>query len=247
MTSLPTAPCTQCRQLVVYGQRSCMHCGTTFQYGPQAPPEPTMAQVQLALATAFAAQGGPALPPPAHGAPPPSTRVQAGPMIASDATPGPAYNAAEETFDTGRYDLATQAQVTTEAIPGFVDSTLFKAFTPTNVETEQVEGLEATGFGMVRDAPPAEFVPVETTSYGEVGLVATEAIPGFVDSTLFKAFTPSSVETEVVEGFEAGASAFSLRPARRVVAADDGTACSECGTHHQSSLCPTCGARRRGD
>lgn len=249
MAGLPTAPCTQCRRIVVYGQRSCMQCGASFQYGPQPPPEPTPAQIQEALATALATQpaavstppsvASPSGPPPPH---PPS------PVVPGYGGPGGPSNAFfEEAVDTGRYDHTTKAQVTPEAIPGFVDSTLFKAFTPRHVETERVEGLEATGFVPVREAPPGDFVPLETTSYGEVGLVATEAIPGFVDSTLFKAFTPSTVQTENVDGFEAGTSATSLRPARRRTPGETDTACSQCGTLHQSTLCPTCGARRRGD
>src|SRR5690606_2859431 len=47
--TLPTAPCTSCRQLVVYGQRRCHSCGATFDYGPSPPPEPTAAQVREAL------------------------------------------------------------------------------------------------------------------------------------------------------------------------------------------------------
>lgn len=239
MAGLPTAPCTQCRRLVVYGQRSCMHCGASFQYGPQPPPEPSLAQVHEALAAALAA------PPAAAAAPPPPAPGPGLPGVGGAV--GPASALLDATVETGRYDQSTKAPVVTEAIPGFVDSTLFKAFTPAHVETEQVEGLESTGFGAVRDAPPGDFVPLETTSYGEVGLVATEAIPGFVDSTLFKAFTPGTVETEAVDGFEAGAGATSLRPVRRRNSVETGAACSECGTLHQSTLCPTCGARRRGD
>lgn len=197
--SLPTAPCTHCRQRVVYGQRRCPACGTTFDYGPAPPPEPTPAQVQEALMAAdiqaqIQAQSGP------HPAAPGVPAAPAAPAIRPPATARPAMASAyapvsvpsgaplvdDDFIDRGRYDEQSTAPVQVEDIPGFVDSTLFKAFTPDVVETEVVDGLELS--------PGAAARP---------------------------------------------------RPAKKRADPDEGPQpCRDCGTRHERSVCPACGARR---
>lgn len=160
--SLPTAPCTHCRARIVYGQRSCPACGTRFDYGPTPPPEPTPAQVQEALVAAAMQER----------------------MAVSVPDGAPVGDAGF--VDRGRYDEVSTVPVVPEAIPGFVDSTLFKAFTPDVVETETVEGLEASFGASTRP-----------------------------------------------------------RPARKRVEDEEGPKpCRDCGTVHERAVCPACGARR---
>ncbi len=152
--------------------------------------------------------------------------------------------------DRGRYDDVSAAPVQTEDIPGFVDSTLFKAFTPDVVEVDRIEGLEQTSYDAAGAAVVAtEYVPVEHTAQASVGAVSVEDIPGFVDSTLFKAFTPDVVESEAVEGLEVSESAAASRARPTKKRSDDGglRACSDCGTPHDKVICPSCGARRKSD
>jgi hypothetical protein len=69
--ALPTAPCPACKTTIVFGQRRCRACGQAFEYGANAPPEPTAEQVFDALmqgakggtATATSAGRGPTLTP----------------------------------------------------------------------------------------------------------------------------------------------------------------------------------------
>jgi hypothetical protein len=234
--SLPTAPCTSCGQRVVYGQRRCPACGTTFDYGPTPPPEPTPAQVHEAHAFAQSQ-----LAPSLTAAAPAAARAR-------EAMP---LDATADFLDTGRFDDVPDSQVVPEAIPGFIDSTLFKAFTPAHVDVEAVDGLEQTAYdGGGAGVFLSEAPPVEHTSLGAVGEVATEAIPGFIESTLFKAFTPAVIQTEAVEGLEisTSAAASGQRPARAPAGGGKGAGlpCRDCGMAHDETSCPACGARRRG-
>ena len=241
---LPTAPCPKCRTLLVYGQRQCLRCGERFDYGPSAPPEPTPQQMQEALAHAQLQHAAIAAPQPAHTAPtaPPPARV------ASPAASPPR----EDLIDRGRFDEAQGVAVQPEAIPGFIDSTLFAAFTPKDVaverladlESTQVDGAEAQGAPAM--APKAFGLELELTSHAAAGDVTRDDIPGFIDSTLFAAFTPAHVETETPEGLEVLPTASAVRPAKRPRGGDDGLgACSDCGARHDRTVCPACGARRR--
>lgn len=243
---LATAPCPKCRTLLVYGQRQCLRCGERFDYGASPPPEPTPQQIHEALAHA----GGPAAPAAAPPAPPPPVAPQ--PPLAPAAVQAQAA-AEEDLIDRGRYDDSQAAQVHAEEIPGFIDSTLFAAFTPKEVAVERIADLEST---QVEDAgAPTTIEPqaleLEQTSFQAVGDVQGEDIPGFIDSTLFKAFTPAEVQTETPDGLEVLPTAFSTRagtatPAR-AAADDELEPCSDCGARHDRVVCPACGARRRGD
>lgn len=148
--------------------------------------------------------------------------------------------------DTGRY-AGTNEAVQTEAIPGFIDSTLFAAFTPKEDASTRMEGLEGTahdgGDAPVLTGDPRQ-LGVELTAQEAVGEVAVEDIPGFIDSTLFAAFTPETVETQEVAGLEKSPS----RPrafASEAADGDDG-ACNSCGTKFplDRSRCPSCGNPR---
>lgn len=232
---LATAPCPKCRTLLVYGQRQCMRCQERFDYGASPPPEPSADQIREALAhtqAALQAQQQAAQVPPVPQAP-------------------PVAQASADLIDRGRYDDALATPVQTEAIPGFIDSTLFAAFTPKEVAVERLADLESTQVADEGAPVPAEpaGLELELTSYGEVGEVQGEAIPGFIDSTLFKAFTPDHVETETPEGLEVLPTAFAARASRASVpAGEDGlVACRDCGTPHDRAVCPACGARRGDD
>lgn len=148
--------------------------------------------------------------------------------------------------DTGRYTMVREP-VQTEAIPGFIDSTLFAAYTPKEDSSTRMEGLEGTahegGDAPVLTGDPRQ-LGVELTAQQEVGEVAVEDIPGFIDSTLFAAYTPATVETQEVAGLETSPS----RPRVFTKAAgdDEETPCASCGTKYplERSRCPSCGSPR---
>lgn len=178
---------------------------------------------------------------------PPMSSGQGAPM----ATPPAAGGGDMASFlDTGRFDGQAEGPVQTEAIEGFIDSSLFAQYTPETVDTEVVEGLEQTGFQEVGDVA-TEALPVEHTSVEAAPdvPVQAEAIEGFIDSSLFAHYTPATVETEAIEGFEGSPSAQNLRPTKPRKAAndDDLYECTECGLPHDKTVCPSCGARRRGE
>ncbi len=151
--------------------------------------------------------------------------------------------------DTGRYSGA-EAPVQTEAIPGFIDSTLFAAYTPKEDSSTPMAGLEGTAYDAA-DTPVLTADPrqmgVELPSQAAVGEVEVEDIPGFIDSTLFAAYTPPTVQTEAVAGLETSPS----RPrAFQSSGADvESSACVSCGTGFalDRSRCPSCGTPRSSD
>jgi hypothetical protein len=251
------------------GEQGCRACGQTFDYGAQPPPVPTAAQVAEAIAEHAArrhaqaqaqaqaaaqqaaqaaqhAQPPPAAPPqpraqPVQPQPPPPQ-----PQRAPPSTSSPSFMAAPDDFDSGRADAV--GSVPREAIPGFIDSTLFGAYTPRHVDVDLVEGLELTARDDERDGstvssgvdPMFEHASlrVETETHPEV-------MPGLVDSTLFAAYVPENVEVIPMGELEASTSVRRKKTARD----DEGlgrVACPSCGTVHKLPRCPACGATHPG-
>ncbi len=246
--TLPTAPCTRCRATVVYGEPQCRKCGQPFQYGAGNVPVPSPHQIQEALIAAAAdAISGPNQAAPGPGAPPSPAPLTDGPApspvpLTDGPRPSPVGAPAEPApswLDQGRFDDV--GQVGTEAIPGFIDSTLFGAFSAGDAATATMPGLE-THHAPDIDVHSEDLSGVlDQGRFDDVGQVRTEDIPGFIDSSLFAAYTPDTVATVAVPGLESTANAGT----RKGVASDEGAhlaPCTQCGTMHDRARCPSCGA-----
>lgn len=267
---LRTAPCPRCQTIVVFGQRSCHHCDLVFAVQPGAPApdftalraaltaayhqaqaagnaglaEAVRASATRLMARAAAATQAPVAPPapvstPPAPAMPPEQAVPAAAGTASAEVPGSfaiertAHAAVEATagdaipgfIDSTLFAAHTPDEVQTEAVPGLIDSTLFAAYTPDEVQTEAVPGLERTGQAAVEVAagPPPE---------------------GFIDSTLFGAYAQGDAATDALEGIERTGG---TRKRRRKRVVETGRVCRDCGTPMPSTLCPACGGNRAAE
>jgi hypothetical protein len=239
--ALPTAPCTRCRNTVVYGERQCRQCGEPFNYGPAAPPEPTPAQIMEALS---AASGGdaPVSSPTGIRAP---ARAAAAPAALSTTPVDPM-------IDTGRAQKV--GAVATEAVPGLIDSRLFGAMVPENIQVETMPGIERTVADdvplMANDASMAGFLDTgrfdEAT---EAPAVPTEAVPGLIDSRLFGAMVPDNIAIPTMDDVERQANSGTRGGPAGAGEVGDATGtvvCADCGAKRlaQHNNCPDCGSSR---
>ena len=219
--SLRTAPCPRCQALVVFGERQCRSCAMPFDYGANPPPEPSAAVVFDVLMSVE-------LPPQAAIMPRPSS----GPVTVAQ----PASAAANDTMprlDTGRQ--APVGDVATEDIPGFVDSTLFAAWTPPNADVATMPGLEVTRQAEVQ-VHTTMLAGIDSTPV-PVGDVVTQAVPGLFGSDVFR------TDVDVAAGASASPSldvTINSRPARPTPALLR-VSCPSCATMHAQSRCPSCG------
>ncbi len=217
--SLRTAPCPRCQALIVYGERQSRSCALPFDYGPNPPPEPSADAVVDVLMSVDLPPlpGAPAVTAPSPAAQP--RDVDVGTM------PG---------LDNGR--SADVGDVVSEDIPGFIDSTLFAAYSPADVDIGTMPGLEAT-----RQAD----VQVRTRMLSDidgqpvpVGDVVTQPVVGLFGSDLFRA------DVDVAAGASASPSldvTTNSRPTKAANTVGRRVICATCATIHQLSRCPSCG------
>ncbi len=228
--ALQVAACPRCKGALVFGERACRSCGQTFQYGQSPPPQPTFAQIIEALQAA-------GLPLPPGAVPTPATRAD---------RPNPFDMAIE----SGRFKSVGEVPV--EDIPGLIDSSLFKRFTPDHVDAQPVFGLDSGRFAEVGDvrggAPGLEVTGLEATGRDAVGDVFAQPVSGIFHSDIFR--VDAEVSTLPVDGFEPSPSATRPPPrasrpeapaAKRNKRADLGTVMCRCGERHHEPRCPSCG------
>ncbi len=269
--SLQVAPCPRCRSPIVFGERQCRSCAQPFNYGATPPPEPSPEQVQHAIATLrqqMAAQQQvqqqQAQQQQAQQQQDARQRAMQDQALEQAAARRANTAAGAADFvDTGRFDSATAGEVEPEEIPGFVDSSLFAAYTPKTVNVAAIEGLEKTARDEVGEVAVQRSADMVPTSAARVGEVTTEDIPGFIDSSLFAKFTPDHVDVQLVDGLDiggggnlrktalpsaAGAMGASRggRPGRRLTGEGDleEIRCV-CGAKSKSTRCPACGTIRK--
>lgn len=254
---LRVAPCPKCQHPLVFGERSCRTCGQVFNYGTRNPPEPSFPQMVEALRAAGypppsldepvrTPSGPPRSPAPAAPAPHPRSIPDGAPVADATAPGAPAMAGLE----TGRF--ASVGYVAIEDVPGFMDSGIYRAFTPDAVNVTPVAGMEtgrATEVGEVRVQRIAE---VEPTAKDAVGAVSTQEVPGIFHSDFLKA-PEVPLRTQAVEGLEASPSTQSRRRPKseasaapkgkgRARSAEDlGRALCLCGETHRLPRCPACG------
>jgi len=228
--TLHVAPCPRCQAAVVYGERACRTCQQPFDYGSAAVPIPDFETVRATLV--------------AYGLPPPAPPLlDLGAILAPDTAP---------VVDDGmaafveRTEHAAVGNVTEERIPDLIDSTLYRSMVPAEVQVERIVDLESTR----AERAPDVALDLETASMLDTGrfdgsrdaAVAVEDIPGFIDSSLYAAFSAGPVDVEVVPDLETQGR---VRPKRAPAALDDELVpCRDCGTGYVGSVCPSCGARR---
>lgn len=252
---LRIAPCPRCQRPLVFGERNCRSCGQAFNYGARNPPEPTFAQVVEALraaghpapsldeSAAPAAAQAAYLGAPAAPAPHPRSIPSGAPVNDLPAPAGPAIAG----LDSGRFERVGEVRV--DDIPGFIDSSLYAAFTPKHVETAPVAGLDsgrAVEVGQVRVAPVQG---VEPTAKDAVGEVPVEDIPGLFHSDFLRA-PEVPLRTQSIDGLEvsvsaARATAAGKPAARRKGSKELGNCTCNCGTTHRLPRCPSCGTPHR--
>jgi hypothetical protein len=225
---LRVAACPRCKGALVFGEKACRSCGQTFQYGANAPPTPTFQQIVEALAAA-------GLPLPPGATPTPPTRTENA-------------NPFDNAIESGRFKPT--GQVMTEEIPGFIDSSLFAAFTPDHVDVTPVFGLETGRSAEVGEVAVAFTPGVEHTAKDAVGEVFTEPVSGIFHSDIF-AFRGDVVTTNV-DGFEPSPSATPPPKAKAQQAAtttatgkkkkqEFARSMCSCGEIHNLDRCPACG------
>ena len=236
--ALRVAPCPRCRSALVFGERRCRSCGQSFDYGATAPAEPTPEQVHDALVAAGMlrvadAAPAPAGPPPAVAPPavPPSTAAAA---VLVAPMPG---------LDTGRYEATGDVPV--QDIPGFIDSSLFAAFTPKNVDVMPLAQLERTSNDGVGDVAPVVTPGLERTRQDVDAAVPLMPLVAIEHTALVAAAVP--VPVVPVPELEASLRARRAgEPAPRVLARGELAAviCRSCGHRHAHQRCPQCGTAR---
>ncbi|MCC7071348.1 MAG: hypothetical protein IT383_08495 [Deltaproteobacteria bacterium] len=235
---------------MVFGERTCRGCRQPFNYGTRNPPEPSAAEIAEALRAAGHAGPGPHAP-----APPPSQAPNRGAPAAPAPHPrsipsgAPVRDApALAGLETGRFEQV--GAVLADDIPGFIDSSLYAAFTPKHVDVAPVSGLDpgrADDVGAVRVAA----VPgLEATGRDQVGAVPTEDVPGLFHSDFLRA-PDLALAPGTIEGLEASPRAArtpaGAKAGRRGKGTDELPAITcQCGTIHRLPRCPSCGTRHRG-
>jgi hypothetical protein len=245
---LRVAPCPKCQQPLVFGERSCRTCGQVFNYGTRNPPEPSFAQTVEALRAA--------------GFPPPSLDDDAHAPVAAMPTrpPAPAARSVPSGapvrdvpempgIETGRF--ASVGAVAIEDVPGFMDSGIYRAFTPSDVRVQPVAGLDtgrAEEVGAVRVQRVAE---VEATVRDAVGEVRGQDVPGLFHSDFLRA-PDAPVRAPAIEGLEVSPRGLERKgkpvpatKAKRKGQADLARVRCQCGESHHLPRCPACGTRHR--
>lgn len=249
---LRVAPCPKCQHPLVFGERSCRTCGQVFNYGTRNPPEPSFPQMVEALRAAGyppPSLDGPVLTPvaparsaaPAAPAPHPRSIPDGAPVSDAPAMAG---------LETGRF--ASVGDVAIEDVPGFMDSGIYRAFTPGSVDVAPVAGMETGRANEVGEVRVQRIAEVEPTAKDAVGAVRTEEVPGIFHSDFLKA-PEVPLRTQTIEGLEASPSSqVRRRPKAEAPAATKGkgrarsaedlgrTLCL-CGETHRLPRCPACG------
>lgn len=251
--ALRVAPCPKCQSPLVFGERNCRTCGQAFNYGARNPPEPSFAEVVEALRAGGHAP--PSLDSEVPRAVPPNAAYRA-------ATPAPAPHPRSipsgapvsdaptmAGLDTGRFEPV--GEVSIPDIPGFVDSSLYRAFTPAHVDVQQVADLD-TGRAADVGAVRVQLVPgVEPTAKEAVGAVPTEDIPGIFHSDFLRA-PEVPIIVAAIDGLERSPRAEHRTSATGPAGRRKGRSAGElepctcnCGTTHRLPRCPSCGTRHR--
>lgn len=247
---LRVAPCPKCQSPLVFGERACRSCGQVFNYGARNPPEPTFPQMVEALRAAGhpppsldddvpVARPAPARVAPQAPAPHPRSVPSGAPVSDVPLMAG---------IDTGRF--ASVGDVAIEDVPGFMDSGIYRAFTPGQVAVETVAGLDTGRAAEVGEVRVARIADVESTAKDAVGEVSTQDVPGIFHSDFLRA-PDAPVRAQIIDGLEPSPSG----PERRrpaTGAKGKGAAKAEmrrimcqCGETHQLPRCPSCGTRHR--
>lgn len=264
---LRVAPCPQCAQPLVFGERECRHCGQGFDYGARNPPEPSFMQVVEALRAAghrppsLDEPEPPRRPAPAPTAPRPAPHPRSIPSGAPvEDTPPRRDPPMMEGLDTGRF--AATGDVVPDDIPGLQDSSLFRAFTPDKVNVAPVAGLDTGRLESVGEVRVQRVQDVETTAKDKVGEVETQDVPGIFHSDFLRA-PDVPLRIDRVDGLEPSTRAASPAKAkagkidrtgetagqkkRRIADRDEAltpTLCP-CGTTHRLPRCPSCGTAHK--
>jgi len=249
--TLATAPCPNCRGVVVYGDRRCRICGQSFDYGAAAPPEPTPEQSQAALAAACVIV---APPPPTPSSAPgvdndsilaafADAVVAVRPPLAQGVrtASGNLGAASLVEVDTGRYFVGG---VVPDTVPGLVDSTLYAGMVPDQVDVERILDLEQTRV----EAAPGTAGPMLSDlerHHADVTLdaAAVDVVPDVFRSPVF--------HIDVAAGAAAAGELLEVSPSapRRPRPTPGGAgsslervSCLNCGTVHAAPRCPHCAA-----
>jgi hypothetical protein len=241
--ALRTAPCPQCKTVIVFGERACRSCGLVFNYGASAPPEPTEAEVFDALLSAQPAATSPKpapelapAPAPAPAPVPPAARPA--PVSTQTAPREPAV-ATMPGLDTGRFSVG---DVDVDDVPGLIDSTLFASFTPAHVDVAPIPGLEVNRV----DTADVRVVPLDVDHgrVDDVGEVATQAIPGIYGSDMFADHVDIAAGGEASPSLEVSHIRVRAKPSEARAVVDEQNlrtiACMSCGTMHSRTRCPAC-------
>jgi hypothetical protein len=215
--SLRTAPCPRCQSLVVFGERQCRTCAMPFDYGSNPPPVPSATDVFDSLMSAELPQ-----------VPTSSSAASAPPRAPSMPT--------LEGLDTGR--LAVVGHVDVEEIPGFIDSTLYAAWTPRDVHVAPLRDLEttATSTPAVRTQQLSD---LDRTI--EVGDVVSEAVPGLFGSDLFRTDIDFAAGAAASAALDVTPNTRKAKAKAKTSSAPRRVACASCGTVHPFARCPGCG------
>jgi hypothetical protein len=209
--SLRTAPCPSCGNTIVFGERRCRSCGTTFDYGATPPPEPTAAQVFDALAGV--------------------------PIVSAVHRPVEPDVPTLPGLDTGRYEVG---EVQLDDIPGLVDSTLFRAMTPEYVDVVPMSGIERTMQAEV-DVPLAvAVIPGLDTRIDAVDVADIAPVPGLFGSDVFRTDVDISAGAAAA-GDILEVSPNAARRSRIDDDASRRSVCPSCSTIHFRRRCPSCG------
>lgn len=204
------------------------------------------------LVTAPAPAALPAIPAAALPAVPPKpaapTRPAAPPRPAAPAGPPDPILAVLER--NTREDIG---EVQVDPVPGMIDSRLFGAYMPAQIETPQLDGLENLETKKI-DIPVDNVPDRQSHRYSEMPPVGPNLVvpgevqvPGMIDQRLFGAFVPANLETPAMDDIqytrfedliEHDAGAEIARPAQQEIPL--GT-CAACGVQFRSRACPECG------
>lgn len=143
-----------------------------------------------------------------------------------------------EGLDTGRFNAVGTVQ--SEEIPGFVDSSLFKAFTPAHVDTQQVNGFDGGRFAEVGQVAMAAPVGLEATARDEVDVGFVGTVSGIFGSDIYNT-RDVEVQPPAVEGLDASPSVQRATKLKRVPDNQLTKIVCRCGETHRFPRCPSCG------
>jgi hypothetical protein len=247
--ALQVAQCPRCKNALVFGEKACVHCGQSFQYGASAPPTPSQAQIDEALRVARAPPRPGAAGSQAQSQAQAQAQVQAQlqaqvqaqlqaqvqAQVQAQARPA---QGGIEGLDTGRFGDVGAVQ--SEEIPGFIDSTLFKAFTPSHVEAQQVFGFEGGRFAEVAAAPMAAPQGLEHTATEDVDVGFVNVVSGIFGSAIYDTRNVE-VKPPPVEGLDASPSVQRASKLKRTADSELEKIVCRCGETHRLPRCASCG------